>query len=1231
MVCHIGSLAPQDLERIRWYWEDFLDRPGEASRRTARETEERIQQLGAHLFEAVFSTSEAREVWDAAARRLPELRIEICDAACDPSEPPWELLWDPKRQVWPAAACASFVRRPQTRVTAPAAPGGGPLRILAVLSPPDRTGASAFRSAYRRLSEKRGEAGAEIEWSLLRPPTLARLSSALLEAEAMEKPFHVVHFEGSGVFLDANASEALPRGLAEASFPAEDDRGAGPSGYLLFDHAQDSSRLRLVSALDLAQLMGESRTPIVSLTNCCERPVDGATALPLDAPKAFHSIASELSALSAISVIQTPYRLDPETVAKMYGKIYETLADGHSVGRAAAAVRADAAESPSRVSVFERTERQDAPVLRVHEAHPVAIIDSRRSEFLTDGGQYPQQATQEARHARGDSPLPNRPRGGCFGLDGLLVDLDRLFTGTSCVLLSGEAGSGKTVAAAEYARWLRASDGVDGPTVYTSVEEVSTVDGLIERLTATFAEPLASNGYAWQRMNESERLETTLFALNQIPALWIWDDFQSIRKGGRRVRWTEEEIEKLHGLLEKLSETQVRMLIVSRDSEQWLKVPLRRRRLTGLPLRERLLVARSLMQSLHFPTREFERWMPLVEASKGNPMLLRLLVRQALHESLAGSGDFGGFLGRMLGPEENEGGGLATSEPLPKALQYVIERGFGETERNLLSLAHVFGRVIDLDVLALMAERDGERALADLHARAAATIIEERPGSGFERAADIGLLRLSGPRRYVVEPALASRAPKLFRGAFGALDETRESPTASRSTRFAGSMAALASRTGLRMPSGGEAGAAGEGGEEQAAAAAIDERGAGTAPISQAFVEACSAYGRHLALSAELDETQTRAALAANEQSFLRAIEIACEHGWWGRAAGSLEALGELYEGSGYTTAWNALVERLKPFCTDADGRKPLDGREALWRPLAEQQVRLATARGATGWAIEVQRLAVDWDRKSCGGSLNKDIREVSDEDREALLSLARSLNRLGVISRSDAAPIDDAESEAFEICEALGQHERAAGWAFDLGSDYSTNAAIQNLVKAEHWLRRGLDLLGEKKEGASRFLAALGQTAWHRFRAARSRERPEAELVRHLTDARQYFERAIENAPAYNHEALAQYNQLYGHVSYSLGDIDRALPHYREAIRHDQLLGNALGAAKTRFNLAIALRDIGRLGEARKYATAAFDNIKEVEDPATEHLLDRARRLVDNIEQRLESVRNKRKPAIQW
>jgi tetratricopeptide (TPR) repeat protein len=58
-------------------------------------------------------------------------------------------------------------------------------------------------------------------------------------------------------------------------------------------------------------------------------------------------------------------------------------------------------------------------------------------------------------------------------------------------------------------------------------------------------------------------------------------------------------------------------------------------------------------------------------------------------------------------------------------------------------------------------------------------------------------------------------------------------------------------------------------------------------------------------------------------------------------------------------------------------------------------------------------------------------------------------------------------------------------------------------------------------------------------------------------------------------------------------GDIDRALPHYRESIRYEEAQGNVYGAARTRFNVALALAHSGRVADAREYARAALRNFE--------------------------------------
>ena len=63
------------------------------------------------------------------------------------------------------------------------------------------------------------------------------------------------------------------------------------------------------------------------------------------------------------------------------------------------------------------------------------------------------------------------------------------------------------------------------------------------------------------------------------------------------------------------------------------------------------------------------------------------------------------------------------------------------------------------------------------------------------------------------------------------------------------------------------------------------------------------------------------------------------------------------------------------------------------------------------------------------------------------------------------------------------------------------------------------------------------------------------------------------------------------GEMYRAAGQLDRALPHYREAIHFYELAGDLYGAARTRYNVALSFLSAGRLADARDYADAALRN----------------------------------------
>ena len=59
------------------------------------------------------------------------------------------------------------------------------------------------------------------------------------------------------------------------------------------------------------------------------------------------------------------------------------------------------------------------------------------------------------------------------------------------------------------------------------------------------------------------------------------------------------------------------------------------------------------------------------------------------------------------------------------------------------------------------------------------------------------------------------------------------------------------------------------------------------------------------------------------------------------------------------------------------------------------------------------------------------------------------------------------------------------------------------------------------------------------------------------------------------------------------MGQLERALQHYQESIRHAESASEFYGAAQTRFNVALALFYVSRFDDAREYARTALRNFQ--------------------------------------
>ncbi len=93
-------------------------------------------------------------------------------------------------------------------------------------------------------------------------------------------------------------------------------------------------------------------------------------------------------------------------------------------------------------------------------------------------------------------------------------------------------------------------------------------------------------------------------------------------------------------------------------------------------------------------------------------------------------------------------------------------------------------------------------------------------------------------------------------------------------------------------------------------------------------------------------------------------------------------------------------------------------------------------------------------------------------------------------------------------------------------------------------------------------------------------------------------------------------HNQL-GLIYRDGSDPDRAVRHYREAVRYQERQGDVYSASGTRFNIAIALADAGPSQDALEFARAALRGFESFGESAADWI-QRTRQLIGEIEQKL-------------
>lgn len=1178
------ALTEQEQEDIRWYLEDYLQRADVVEAVTVEQVEERMKARGEELYTKVLAANgDTQALWFSIRNDLADLRVEITTGVAEAASIPWELMRDPKMDSPVSLRVKAFVRvqsKPNIDFVPIPAADDGRIRLLYVACRPSGSRDVELRAVANRLLQDLGPDRARFDIKALRPPTFEQLQKELADAKAAGRPYHIVHFDGHGIYADLSKSK-LADWLGALSSVTLGGKQTGKHGYLLFEHAGED-RMRPVDGQTLGQLLHDNGVPVLVL-NACQSAMHEADAAPKtavdvhDEVRAIGSLAQEVVDQGIPAVLGMRYSVYVVTAAQYIGQLYAALARGRSFGQAATEGRKHLRLNPERWVGLQPRPLQDWFVPVAYEAAPVELRPARDARAL--GGQSELDPVQLNRLL-----LRHVPEEGFIGRDETILALDRAFDEHRVVLLHAYAGQGKSSTAVEFARWYSVTGGLGAQplVLLASFESHTDLDDLFNQIVQPFSPMLAAQGIDWSAINEPDkRRQLVLQILRHIPVLWIWDNVEPVAgfPEGAESQWTAAEQSELRDFLKQIkldNASKVKILLTSRrDEHSWLGGIPHRIHMPRMSNSDAARLALKLGEERSLKRSEIADWQPLLDYCAGNPLTLRVLVGQAVRANLRGRRQIADFVEAIRSGEqqiEDADERQGRDKSLGASLDYGFRHAFRDDELPIIALLHLFQGMVDVDALHVMG-KVGEHALPELKGRS-----KEHLTGLLERAKDTGLLTHLGATWFTIHPALPWFLRQLFARHYDG--------QAGRSTAHA---------------------------------------------ALRAWVEAIGALGEYYHRQFNEGNRRVIELLELEEANLLHARRLALRNQWLTPVIVCMQGLRNLYDYQGRTAEWARLVEEIRPdYCTDDD--QPISGREENYSLIMQYRVHLAMNYDHDlAKAVALQEKLVELHRQQTAPLLALSAAApLDDKQRNRLRTLAMTLGTLGqILSEASDAECVKHYQEVVRILRRIGDKPAEAIAEFNLGHAYKDLPAIRDLDAAEAAYRRSLDLHNPTDAlGRSNCIKQIGMVHHERFLEALQRKDAVETLQHHAQAAEAHYLEALRQCPKDALTYLAPIHNQLGNLYQEVGQFDSAREHYELTAQYDEKAGNRFGAGQTRFNMAVMYAQAAQrekqppqrrasLLRARAYAEAALRDYQQYQGRAAADEAD-TQRLLDRINQAL-------------
>ena len=717
------AITDEQRRLIQWYIEQYLIYPWGEFRTRAQRVEELMEQLGAELFDAVFSSRETSRLYTHVADDLSNTLIVIHASSPEGIALPWELMRDPALGPFGDLAhlTYAFVRSQPDLIfqPQPAPTDAETFNILMVICRPGGPeGDVPFQSVARPLLELFRPHRDRICLDILRPPTFEQLSRVLAD-----KPnfYHVLHFDGHGVFPQGSRLfYTLTRAQGQLIFESEDGKPHPVTGE------------------EFGKLLADKGVPVVVL-NACQSGMTRPESL-------YPSVGNQLLKAGMRGVVAMAYSVYVQTAVRFMARLYESLMKGEEFARAVALAREELRAHTQRFSPIGEVGLRDWVVPVLYEAAPVRLTTKTMRDLRLD----PSILQDQQAKAGAEIDCPEPPAFGFVGRDDVMLELERAFQTETIVLLDGMAGVGKTETAVGFARWWAETGALDGPILFFRFEHYLPRAQVCDRVGQVFQQVIKEQlQVEWHLLDAEQRRQVALAILRQVPCLMIWDNFEPVAgfPTGTDSVWTPNEQRELRDFLSDLQGGRTKVLLTSRRDESWLGNIYLNVELGGLKLTEAQELAVRVLQRAGLKPQQIKalpQYNDLLKSLRGNPLAIQVIMpelkRTTPDELLKAL-----QAGEAKLSADYPGQGRERS--LTASLTYRFD-ALDTALRWRLGVLGLFQEFVDASVLEAMCQQ----------VSGAPELIR---GLGYDdwirlldAAADVGLLRRAGEGYYTVHPAL---------------------------------------------------------------------------------------------------------------------------------------------------------------------------------------------------------------------------------------------------------------------------------------------------------------------------------------------------------------------------------------------------------------------------------------------------------------------------------------------